>query len=65
MSQFQAWNKPEHYSKASMLTQDLSAVKSNEQLLTVNQCERYVRLSWYQFFIGPKFQRERCRHNGI
>ena len=38
-----------------------SALKSNEQLLTGNQCNRYDYID-IKYFIGPNFERKRYRH---
>ena len=58
------WNNLKSYKLAPISTQIFSAIKSNEQLLTDSQYngKDYVDIN---YFIGPKFQRKRCRHNGI
>ena len=64
IAEIHALNKLKLYKKAPISAQLLSAVKSKEPLLTDSQCNGldYVDIN---YFIGPKFQRKRCRHNGI
>ena len=56
--------QPKILQKASISTQIFSARKSNDQRLTGSQCKRYDYVD-INYFIGPKFQRKRCRHTGI
>ena len=60
----QVWKKLKLYNEAPISAQILPAIKSNEQLLTDSQCNEWDYID-INYFIGPKFQRKRCRHNGI
>ena len=64
IAEVHVWNQLKLYKKAAISAQCFSMIKSYEQLLTDSQCngQDYVDIN---YFVGPKFQRKRCRHNGI
>ena len=64
IAEIYVWNKLKLYQKAPISAQILSAIKSNKLLVTDYQCNGYDYVD-INYFIGPKFQRKRCRHNDI